>query len=70
MLPLLDPQLRLVLLHHLALSLARAGPEQVGAAGLTPEQLARLPARDDLVQRVKAQLLRALPEALRRGDRP
>jgi hypothetical protein len=42
MLPLLDPQLRLVLLHHLALSLARAGPEQVGAAGLTPEQLARL----------------------------
>ena len=42
MLPLLDPQVRLVLLNHVALRLADAGPEEVRAAGLASEQLATL----------------------------
>jgi hypothetical protein len=40
--PLRDPHVRLVLLNHLALRLADAPAEEVGAAGLTSEQLARL----------------------------
>ena len=42
MLPLLDPQVRLVLLNHVAVRLADAGPEEVRAAGLASEQLATL----------------------------
>ena len=42
MLPLLDPQVRLVLLNHVAVRLADAGPEEVRAAGLAADQLANL----------------------------
>lgn len=42
MLPLLDPQLRLVLLNHVAMRFTEAGPAELSAAGIDTEQLARL----------------------------
>jgi hypothetical protein len=42
MLPLLDTQVRFVLLNHVAVRLADAGPREVSAAGLADEQLATL----------------------------
>jgi hypothetical protein len=42
MLPLLDAQVRLVLLHHVTVRLAEAEPGEVRAAGLDREQLGRL----------------------------
>lgn len=42
MLPLLDAQVRFVLLNHVAVRLADAGPREVSAAGLADEQLATL----------------------------
>jgi len=42
MLPLLDAQVRLVLLNHVAVRLAEAGPAELQAVGIEPEQLARL----------------------------
>jgi hypothetical protein len=42
MLPLLDPQVRLVLLNHVAARLAGARPGDLRAAGIENEQLARL----------------------------
>jgi hypothetical protein len=41
-LPLLDAQVRLVLLNHLAVRLAEADPDDMHAAGIDNEQLARL----------------------------
>lgn len=42
MLPLLDAQVRLVLLNHVAVRLAEAEPTELQAAGIDTEQLARL----------------------------
>lgn len=42
MLPLLDAQVRLVLLNHVAMRLAEAEPTELHAAGIENEQLARL----------------------------
>ena len=42
MLPLLDAQVRLVLLNHVAVRLAEAEPTELHAAGIENEQLARL----------------------------
>jgi hypothetical protein len=42
MLPLLDTQVRLVLLNHVAVRLAEANPDELHAAGIENEQLARL----------------------------
>jgi hypothetical protein len=42
MLPLLDTQVRLVLLNHVAVRLAEAQPDELHAAGIENEQLARL----------------------------
>jgi hypothetical protein len=42
MLPLLDTQVRLVLLNHVAVRLAEARPDELHAAGIANEQLARL----------------------------
>jgi hypothetical protein len=42
MLPLLDPQVRLALLNHVAVRLAEARPDELHAAGIPSEQLARL----------------------------
>jgi hypothetical protein len=42
MLPLLDTQIRLVLLNHVAVRLAEAKPDELHAAGIAGEQLARL----------------------------
>ena len=42
MLPLVDAQVRLVLLNHLAVRLAEAQPSDLHAAGIENEQLARL----------------------------
>lgn len=42
MLPLLDAQVRLVLLNHVAVRLAEAGPTELQAAGIDTEQLTRL----------------------------
>jgi hypothetical protein len=42
MLPLLDAQVRLVLLNHVAVQLAEAVPAELHAAGIDTEQLARL----------------------------
>lgn len=42
MLPLLDPQVRLVLLNHVTTRLAEAGPAELDAAGIANEQLDRL----------------------------
>ncbi len=42
MLPLLDAQVRLVLLNHVAVRLAEAEPTTIHAAGIENEQLARL----------------------------
>ena len=39
MLPLLDTQVRLVLLNHVTVRLAGAGPEELSAAGLAGEML-------------------------------
>ena len=39
MLPLLDPQVRLVLLNHVTVRLSGAGPEELSAAGLPGEML-------------------------------
>ena len=42
MLPLLDTQVRLALLNHVAVRLAEARPDELHAAGIADEQLARL----------------------------
>lgn len=42
MLPLLDTQVRLVLLNHVAVRLAEAKPDELHAAGIANEQLVRL----------------------------
>ena len=42
MLPLLDTQVRLALLNHVAVRLAEAKPDELHAAGIASEQLARL----------------------------
>ena len=42
MLPLFDTQVRLVLLNHVAVRLAEANPDELHAAGIENEQLARL----------------------------
>ncbi|NJD36674.1 MAG: hypothetical protein FIA96_17915, partial [Betaproteobacteria bacterium] len=42
MLPLLDTQVRLVLLNHVAVRLTEAKPDELHAAGIENEQLARL----------------------------
>ena len=42
MLPLFDPQVRLALLNHVAVRLAEARPDELHAAGIPSEQLARL----------------------------
>jgi hypothetical protein len=42
MLPLLDAQVRLVLLNHVAVRLSDAHPDELHAAGIESEQLARL----------------------------
>lgn len=42
MLPLLDTQVRLALLNHVAVRLAEARPDELHAAGIANEQLARL----------------------------
>jgi predicted DCC family thiol-disulfide oxidoreductase YuxK len=42
MLPLVDAQVRLVLLNHVAVRLAEAQPDELHAAGIENEQLARL----------------------------
>ena len=42
MLPLLDTQVRLVLLNHVAVRLAEANPDELHAAGIENEQVARL----------------------------
>jgi len=42
MLPLLDAQVRLLLLNHVAVRLAEATPTDLHAAGIENEQLARL----------------------------
>ncbi len=49
MLPICDPQLRLSLLHHIVVHRAEHDEETLRAAGIAPEELARLralPARD------------------------